>query len=361
MALLGLNILVFPSVMPESINFAQEELKRGNFIIGASSVPFNKPDLFSVNETLPFVTEPDFDTLLVELISKYAIDAIYSPHPVTWQKISESLNSGLISIVLLNEHPAEMALESYRKASAMAAVGVWSIDGLSVDWVAPTQYFRVGLLHALRAIPGQSSYEKLSFLSALVMNLPRGDIVEIGSLWGRSAYALSQAAHQTLAGPVLCIDPWSDDAYAQPDSSPLLERALSSFVAQNAFNCFLSNLVPFAGTVCNYLRMTSTSAVEVYRSESKIKSEAYGITQIHGFISLLHIDGNHDLEAVEQDLAMWTPHLCKGGWLVLDDYCWAFGNGPRTAGDNWFKRNRLDYDIAFVAFDSLFLRKKVES
>ncbi len=265
----------------------------------------------------------------------------------------------MFDIILLNEHPAETALEPYRQASDLAASAVWSIDGLLDVWVVPDQYFKVGLFHGLRSIPGQSSNEKLSFLSALVMNLPQGDILEIGSLWGRSAYALSLAAHKKLSGPVICIDPWSAEAYKQPDSSPIVDRASSSFDAEAAFNCFLSNLAPFATTHCNYLRMTSRSALEVYKERREIYSEAYGSTEINGFIALLHIDGNHDLEAVENDLRLWTPYLCAGGWMVLDDYCWAFGDGPRRAADQWLERKRADFEIAFVAFDCLFLKLRI--
>jgi hypothetical protein len=86
-----MNILVFPSVMPDSLSFAQSELRRGNFIIGASSVSFAAPDVFSIHESLPFVTRSDFDAALMELISKYEVEAIYSPHPVTWQKINDAI------------------------------------------------------------------------------------------------------------------------------------------------------------------------------------------------------------------------------------------------------------------------------
>jgi hypothetical protein len=349
-----MNILVFPSGMPESLEFARNELSGENSIIGASSIQFNGSHLYPIHESLPFVTQANFDALLAELIVKHAIDAIYTPHPVVWQKIYELLNMGCIDITLLNEHPAEMALDSYRQASAMAAAGVWSIDGICDGWVVPEQWFRVGLFHALRALPGQSSYEKLSFLSAVVMNLPRGDIVEIGSLWGRSAYALSLAAHQNQAGPVICVDPWSEDAYKQPGSNLMVDRASSAFDAQKAFDCFLSNLAPFAGTGCNYLRMPSNSAVEVYKQKTEIRSDCFGSTEVNGCIALLHIDGNHDLEAVQQDLEMWTPYLCEGSWLVIDDYCWAFGDGPRLASDAWFKIHCQNFRMAFVAFGCFF-------
>jgi hypothetical protein len=40
-------------------------------------------------------------------------------------------------------------------------------------------------------------------------------------------------------------------------------------------------------------------------------------------VGLVHIDGNHDREAVEQDVRLYEPKLRRGGLLVLDDASWA--------------------------------------
>jgi predicted O-methyltransferase YrrM len=37
----------------------------------------------------------------------------------------------------------------------------------------------------------------------------------------------------------------------------------------------------------------------------------------------VHIDGNHDRGAVEQDVRLYEPKLRPGGLLVLDDASWA--------------------------------------
>jgi predicted O-methyltransferase YrrM len=39
-------------------------------------------------------------------------------------------------------------------------------------------------------------------------------------------------------------------------------------------------------------------------------------------IELLHIDGNHDRDAVASDLALYLPKMRLGGIVVMDDVSW---------------------------------------
>jgi hypothetical protein len=70
----------------------------------------------------------------------------------------------------------------------------------------------------------------------------------------------------------------------------------------------------------------------------------------------LHIDGNHALAAVRRDVAAWMPCVRAGGWIVFDDYCWPFGDGPKTAADEFLTESHVRVANAFVAGGALFVQ-----
>lgn len=356
-----MRILVFPAGMAEArayARMAQQRGERGDVLIGASSVPVEAADRegFAAWAEVPFVTRENFAAGLSAVLIAHGIEGVYCPHPVIWQKLWTLLPDAFPGLVLLNAHPVDEVLSPWRHAVQEAQRMCWHMDGLESVVTMPPPWLRAGLLHALDHVPGQSSVAKLSFLMSVALNAPTGDFIEIGTLWGRSAHALAQAASHAGNGPLICVEPWKNEAYAQPGSSPMLAAAAAHFDAEEAHACFLAHLAPFAGRVCNYLRMPSTEAAVAYAQTREVRSAAYGTTPVAGRIALLHIDGNHDREAVEADLSAWTPRLTPAGWVVLDDYHWPFGDGPRQAGNAWLAANAKRVDVAFVAFDCLWIR-----
>jgi hypothetical protein len=47
--------------------------------------------------------------------------------------------------------------------------------------------------------------------------------------------------------------------------------------------------------------------------------------------------------------------VVSGGWVLLDDYRWAFGDGPKRAGDELLAGN--GFEQAFTLGDTLYLKK----
>ncbi|WP_313539878.1 class I SAM-dependent methyltransferase [Sphingomonas sp.] len=76
-----------------------------------------------------------------------------------------------------------------------------------------------------------------------------------------------------------------------------------------------------------------------------------------GQIALLHIDGNRDRAAAEEDVLLWSPHVARGGWVVIDDYNWRYGDGPKQAGDALLERWGEGAARAFAAGDCLFIQR----
>lgn len=56
------------------------------------------------------------------------------------------------------------------------------------------------------------------------------------------------------------------------------------------------------------------------------------------------------------DAQAWTPHVKPGGWIVFDDYVWAFGDGPRRVGDAFLADDIWRIDLSFVTGAALFVR-----
>lgn len=354
------NILIFPASLAESVSLAEAASARGDFVVGAASVtvPDEERRHFSRWEELPFITDPGFEPALAQLLHRHGITAIHAPHPVVWTTLRALLPKHHPEISLLNDNPVEQRLLPLRRAEQQRDTLPFQLTGLTTTVASFPPWLGTALTLALQHLPGQSPAEKLSLMAGLVHEGVTGDIIEIGSLWGRSAYALAQACTQEGIGPVLCIDPWQSSAYQQPDSDPLLAVASDTLDAETSYRYFVANMAPFAGVRCNYFRGYSTEAAEIYRSRREIHSECYGSTRYSGRIALLHIDGNHDYAAVVADLTAWAPLLQPGGWLILDDYCWPFGDGPRRAADEWCLQHVDHIECAFCAFGSLWLRLK---
>ena len=53
----------------------------------------------------------------------------------------------------------------------------------------------------------------------------------------------------------------------------------------------------------------------------------------------------------------WTDaSQVTGGWIIIDDYIWPYGDGPRRVGDEFLAAERERIDTAFVTGSALFIR-----
>jgi hypothetical protein len=117
----------------------------------------------------------------------------------------------------------------------------------------------------------------------MAASAPPGLLVEIGVYQGSSLAAMTL----TRAGLGECIgvDDWS-----YPDPPDLKGRTEQT----------LSN----AGVKAQLYSMTSEQAAAL----------------IPGPLAFVHIDANHTLDYVRQDIRLWTPKLMSGGIVAFHDY-----------------------------------------
>jgi hypothetical protein len=346
--------------MPQSVEFSRTALQLGFKVVAASSEPTD-PARYPgyVVSHLPYVTELGFDDALTNLLQEQDINTIFAPHPAIWwhlQALSQS-SKFPIKFRLCNESPYEMDWRAYGEAYRWAEACHSSSPLLTCDPASalPVSNY-AGLYRSYNFIPGQSDNTKLYALTQVARLLPPGDIVEIGSLYGKSAFALAWLAKFHRLGSVICVDPWNIAAIQnQGGQARLINAAVANRDWQQTFLGFAASLAMFDNV--NYLREPSEQAVATYRRAAEagsLQSNEFGHTPVKGKISLLHIDGNHKFEAVSQDLEKWLPFVMEQGWILFDDYVWAFGDGPKRVGDKYlFERKPR---TAFVAADTLFVQ-----
>ena len=256
--------------------------------------------------------------------------------------------------VTWSKDKADAALAPYREAKHKAICWGEAADG----------FLATLFLHAAR-IPGMCPDEKIERLHEVMRSpMPPGDVVEIGTWWGKSALVLLLLARRYGIGNVLCVDPWKDEELVQ--GVPSVDAASAALSAGEAFDIFIMSLLPYAnednetGGDFNYLRQPSLAAGALYEEEKRhggyltVASE-FPITDYCGRIALLHIDGNHAYDKVKQDVELWTPLVVPGGWIVIDDYDWRHGDGPKRAGDE-FLLAHPETRRHFVAGGALFVQ-----
>ena len=346
--------LVFPAGMPGAERFREQACVDGRRLLGASSLPFDPASAdYDDWVLLPYVHAPEFATALSLLIEALDITSIFTPHEVVSGVLMEILPKIAPGLRLLNSSPMVQAQAAYCRdlAKAETASRIRWVDGTA----APIPHIeRAGLVRIVDSIPGMTNFDKTDAIIDVMGDVLKGDVVEIGSWWGRSAALLLLLSRRYGAGPVLCIDPWRDECLHQ--GIPVLDQASARVDADSAFTIFQINLSPLSHGDLNYIRGTSAQAAAQYSPGLTVTTDVFGSTSYEGCIGLLHIDGNHEQSQVETDVRLWTPHVRPGGWIILDDYVWAFGDGPRRVGDAFLNDNAGRIDRSFVTGTALFMR-----
>jgi hypothetical protein len=354
-------VLIFPAGMPEGLAFRDRARALGLRVIGASSVEGDPArDQYEAWEELPYVSDPGFDAALGALMRRHDVSAVHAPHFVVWTHLSERLDEIAPGAKLSGGDLPQDHERAYRALRERMATD----KPLSFEPAFPPKprlslLEKTGLIRLMNTVPGMCGEEKALAVVEVMRHAPDGDIVEIGSWWGRSASLLVWLARRYDIGKVLCVDPWISDAMPQGDA--LLDKTSADLDTEEALRMFEINLAPLAGDRLNYLRARAEDAAHLYRAGLVVRTGAFGETRFGGEIAVLHIDGNHAEHHAALDTDLWTPHVRPGGWIIFDDYEWAFGEGPRKVADAFLRRNAARIATVFQAGPALFLQLKAEA
>lgn len=357
MARMAKTILIFPAGMPRALAYLEQALTEGQRVIGSSSLGHDPArEAYPEWAFLPYVSAPDFNESLRRLIAEFGIDGIFTPNPVVWDYLHRSLQEISPEVVLVNTSPVASEVAPYQKAMQFAASILATPLQLAASQPKPSisALEIASLFRHAETIPGMCDHEKIRALCEIFRSAPQGDVVEIGSWWGKSAFVLTRLAQCYGVGHVLCVDPWASENLIQNDEQGLIDRIPVD--ANEAFSIFLINLLPYAHGTVNYLRLPSVTAAAEYQRSRKISTPELGDVDYAGKIAVLHIDGNHSDENARADVAAWASRVMPGGWIVVDDYIWPYGNGPQKAGDEFLRDNADRVELSFVMGSALFIR-----
>lgn len=345
--------------MPRSLSFLEKALREGVSVLGSSSL-LHEPvrERYPLWTHLPYVTDPDFMPALGKAIAEYDIGSVFTPNPVVWDYLSRRLPDHYPDVKLVNGSPIEGETAPYREALRFAehvieqplAFGGPSAPAPSLSPMEIAALFR----HA-ETIPGMCDHEKMAALCEIFRRCPPGDVVEIGTWWGKSAFILSRLARSYHVGNVLCVDPWSNEHLMQGDQASLVDGIPVD--AGEAFTVFQLSLLPYANGNINYLRQPSVDAHAAYVDRNAVANPLFGETIYSGRIAVLHIDGNHSYANAKSDMDLWSGLVAPGGWIVVDDYTWPYGDGPRRVGDEFLRSQPGSDCISFVMGGALFIQR----
>lgn len=342
-----MTVLVFPSSLEASAAYATQMRQHQLTVIGASSV--NQDPYIDQYDTwvqIPYIHEEHFIPVLKETLARHNISAIFTPHAPSYLYL-EQIRNELQDIKLLGQAPYVAQMDRVNHIYQKAAM---SSDNETS--------FIAGLLNQADQLYGECSHQKILAMAQTFQDCPQGDIVEIGTFFGKSALMLNRLAVYHKIGPLLAIDPWSYQDSVQHNSSKLIQDLSNQWDWNAVFRGFLMQAQGCHAGQFNYLRMTSTQAWQIYQSTRAVTSSEFGMVEYTGRIAVLHIDGNHDIEAVMQDLNSWSQKLALGAWIIFDDYQWSQGDGPQIIADRLLIEQSEKIDRHFTAGGALFVKIK---
>jgi hypothetical protein len=158
---------------------------------------------------------------------------------------------------------------------------------------------------------GGATSLKVFLLAELIITRELHRIVEIGVYRGRLFLPLARLISQLGRGEVVGIDPWSAAEAVQHDAE-LPEIDLVAWPETVDWDGIYEDVR------AGMRRWEVEDRARLLRARSEdVAGEFEGAP-----IDLLHVDGNHDREAVARDLDLYLPLMRDGGLLVMDDVGW---------------------------------------
>jgi len=349
--------LIFPAVNQLAADYWRAAQQRGERTVAAASVAtdvslFNGMAVVS----LPTIYEKDFPAAFLALIAEHSIARIHCSVASVYAFLRQFCIKQRLTIELLGDSPIHQQMSQHQRLMARTRqLRPLVIACADVSKVLPeleiAAVFRQSAL-----IYGESNDEKLAAMMGIVASAPAGDVVELGSLMGRTAFVLLYLSRRYCLGPLLTVDPWLPANAVHRDSPEAIRSLVDDWDYDALAEAFFVNLAPFVGSDHAHLRMPSAHAFPVYAEGYPILSQDARVVTYCRRIAILHIDANHDYDAVRNDCDLWLRRLLPGAWLILDDYVWSHGDGPRRVGNELIEEYAERIERAFVCGKALFMK-----
>ena len=135
----------------------------------------------------------------------------------------------------------------------------------------------------------------------------KGEIVEIGSAFGRSTIALGLGSKLSLNGKVHAIDPHTGDKVIQERINLSGEKIQYSSLDGFQKNIYRFDLVDYIIPIVK----TSEEAIKEWEKDGRERQKN---------IRLLFVDGWHSHDAVYHDITEWGRHVLYKGLIAVHDY-----------------------------------------
>jgi hypothetical protein len=185
-----------------------------------------------------------------------------------------------------------------------------SIYGGLLDREARTQLEAVSAATTLDS-GGGASLLKVFLLAELILTQNLERVVEIGVYRGRLFLPLGKLMALRGHGEIVGIDPYSVDAAVQRD----VEREGIDLVAW-------PTTIDWDGIHDEIVTAMEHWQTGIHARLVRRRSKDAADLFVDSPIDLLHVDGNHDRDAVLDDLERYLPLIRPGGYLVMDDIAW---------------------------------------
>ncbi len=351
------STLVFPAVNQLAVEFLKTARHRGEQVICAASVTNDEIAAeWGGLHRLPSIYDENFVPYFLSLVDEKSINRMFCPVASVHDFMRRFIASYRLDIELIGQSPIRQQVEQHLQLMTRAKRLRLLVE-LCADGAPTLSLLEVaGVLRQASLIYGESNDDKLAAMMGVFASAPAGDVVEIGSLMGRSAFVLLYLAWRYRIGPVLTIDPWRADSAIQRDSPKEFQTLVSEWDFEVLSEGFMVNMVPFRADDHAHMRLTSENSFKMYAEGATILSRMGGRVAYSGKIAVIHIDGNHDYDYVKKDCKLWLGRMLPGSWLILDDYIWSHGDGPYRVGNELLHDQPDRIGCAFVCGKALFVK-----
>lgn len=348
--------LVFPAVDQMALEYLRAARSRGERVVCAASVASDEIAAEFGLHRLPLIYDDDFAACFLPLVQQESISRLFCPVASVHHFMRRFIASQHLALELIGESPIRQQVDQHRQLMARAQRLLPFVQ-LCANGASALSLFEVaGVLRQGALIYGESNDDKLAATMGVLASAPAGDVVEIGSLMGRSAFVLLYLAWRYRIGPLLTVDPWQTDSAIQHESPDEFQSLVDEWDFGVLSEGFMVNMVPMRADDHAHLRMPAAEGFKRYASGAAITSMYGYCVPFSGKIAAIHIDGNHDYASVQQDCALWLDRILPGAWLILDDYIWAHGDGPYRAGNELLRDAAERIEYAFFCGKALFVK-----